>query len=72
VSPDARFRGVSKALVAGLEAKAVQLGVAAITLESTGTARRFYRSLGYCDAGDAVPGVGASLGYPMRKSLAAF
>ena len=47
VSPDARFRGVSKALLAALEAKAAALGLLQCTLESTKTALRFYRAAGY-------------------------
>ncbi len=47
VSPEARFRGVSKALVEHLEAQARQLGLDRCTLNSTETARKFYLSLGY-------------------------
>jgi len=50
VAPEARFRGVSKALVAALEAAAKKLGLAECRLESTQTALRFYRRLGYVDA----------------------
>jgi GNAT superfamily N-acetyltransferase len=47
VSPDARFRGVSKALMQGLEDHAKACGLAACTVESSQTALRFYQSLGY-------------------------
>lgn len=47
VAPEARFRGVSKALIDAVEGKAAQLGLQACTLESTKTARRFYEALGY-------------------------
>ncbi len=47
VSPDARFKGVSKALLAALERKARDVGLAQCTLESTRTALRFYRAAGY-------------------------
>ena len=70
VSPDARLRGVSKALVARLEQEAARLRIAAITLTSTGTARRFYAACGYADAGPSVPGFGAMRGFPMTKRLA--
>jgi GNAT superfamily N-acetyltransferase len=50
VAPAARFRGVSKALVAALEATARKLGLAECRLESTQTALQFYRDLGYVDA----------------------
>jgi len=49
VSPDARFRGVSKALIDRLEAQARELGLDRCTLNSTETARKFYLSLGYQD-----------------------
>jgi N-acetylglutamate synthase-like GNAT family acetyltransferase len=47
VSPEARFRGVSKALVQQLEAQARALGLGECMLETTQTALRFYQSLGY-------------------------
>ncbi len=71
VAPEARFRGVSKALLAGLEAEARALGIEAITLNSTATARRFYAACGYADAGAPVPGFGKTQGYPMRKTILA-
>ncbi len=49
VVPEARFRGISKALLARLEARARTLGCRACTLESTRTAERFYRAAGYRD-----------------------
>jgi GNAT superfamily N-acetyltransferase len=70
VSPDARFRGVSKALIARLEARALELGLSTVTLESTATARRFYISAGYRQAGPPGPSFfGESLCYPMEKQL---
>ena len=69
VSPDARFRGVSKALMRALEAKASELGLATCTLESTETARRFYLSMGYSEAGPSIPGFGVGICYPMTKAL---
>jgi N-acetylglutamate synthase-like GNAT family acetyltransferase len=47
VAPDARFRGVSKALMRALEATARGLGMEECRLESTQTALSFYRALGY-------------------------
>ena len=41
VSPDARFRGVSSALIEAMEAEAQGLGVTRITLNGTATAHRF-------------------------------
>jgi GNAT superfamily N-acetyltransferase len=69
VAPEARFRGVSKAVLAALEAKAAALGAAACTLESTAVARRFYLACGYQEAGPPVPGYGIGFGYPMAKRL---
>jgi len=47
VSPDARFRGVSKALVHCMEEEAKARGIEECRLESSQTALRFYRDLGY-------------------------
>jgi GNAT superfamily N-acetyltransferase len=49
VSPDARFRGVSRVLLGALEAGALERGNARCTLTSTQTARRFYRSNSYVE-----------------------
>jgi hypothetical protein len=53
VSPDARFRGVSKALLAALEWTAAALGNDVCTLTSTLTARDFYVGAGYRADGSA-------------------
>ncbi len=47
VSPDARFKGISKALLRELEAKTAALGNGVSTLTSTLTARAFNVSSGY-------------------------
>lgn len=47
VSPDARFRGVSRALLHALEARASERGNMSCKLLSTETARRFYLANGY-------------------------
>jgi N-acetylglutamate synthase-like GNAT family acetyltransferase len=70
VSPDARFRGVGKSLMRRLEARASELGRDTCILDSTGTARQFYRSIGYSEAGPPTPGFGLSPRYPMAKVLA--
>jgi GNAT superfamily N-acetyltransferase len=69
VSPDARFRGVSRALLGALEARAVDRGNAQCRLTSTETARRFYRANGYVDDGAPAEGFASVLGYPMFKVL---
>jgi GNAT superfamily N-acetyltransferase len=54
VSPDARFRGVSRALLSALETRALERGNARCTLTSTKTALRFYRDAGYIDDAHTV------------------
>jgi N-acetylglutamate synthase-like GNAT family acetyltransferase len=51
VSPDARFQGVSGALIAAMEAQAMRWGLTRLFLKSTATAHRFYLERGYRDAG---------------------
>jgi GNAT superfamily N-acetyltransferase len=69
VSPDARFRGVSRALLGALEARAAERGNSRCTLISTETARRFYRARGYAEDGPPIGEFGTSAGYPMVKLL---
>lgn len=68
VSPDARFRGVSRALLGALEARALEHGNTQCTLSSTGTARQFYQANGYVKNGEPDWQFGIS-GYPMSKVL---
>jgi GNAT superfamily N-acetyltransferase len=70
VSPDARFRGVSRAMLAALEARAMQRGNARCTLLSTETARRLYLSAGYADDGPPQHKFGSAASWPMSKPLA--
>ena len=51
MSPAARFRGVSKALLQQLEATALELGNTSCVLTSTATARQFYLAAGYKEIG---------------------
>ena len=68
VSLEARFRGVSNALLAALEDAARSEGNAWCVLESTKTAHRFYQERGYSDSGE--PGFKYGLTtFPMRKRL---
>jgi GNAT superfamily N-acetyltransferase len=69
VSPDARFRGVSRALLGALEARAVERGNVRCTLTSTETARRFYHANGYVEEGLPAGEFGTGSGYPMSKAL---
>ena len=70
VSPEARFRGVSRALLAALEARAAERGAREFRLESTATAHRFYRANGYAEDGEPTGKFGMSSGYRMAKHLA--
>jgi GNAT superfamily N-acetyltransferase len=69
VSPDARFRGVSSALLAALERRAIERGNTRCTLESTETARRFYLARGYSENGPIGGKFGTAGGHPMTKHL---
>lgn len=69
VSPDARFRGVSSALLSALEHRARERGNATCELESTETARLFYLARGYSENGPARAKFGTAGGYPMTKRL---
>ena len=69
VSPDARFRGVSRALLAHLEGIAREFGNDTCYLMSTETARRFYFSAGYEQVGPPEGKFGTTSSYPMRKRL---
>jgi GNAT superfamily N-acetyltransferase len=69
VSPDARFRGISRAMLRALEARAMERGNARCTLISTETARRFYRSAGYIEDGPPQGKFGTGSSYPMSKVL---
>lgn len=69
VAPAARFTGVSRAMLARLEAELLALGFAQGRLEATATALRFYREAGWQAAGSQATGRKVN-GYPMRKQLA--
>jgi GNAT superfamily N-acetyltransferase len=71
VSPDARFRGVSRALLGALETRAMERGSARCTLLSTETARRFYHAAGYVEDGPSIGKFGTNSSYPMSKRLPA-
>ena len=65
VAPEARFAGVSRAVLAHLEGEARRSGLARVVLTSTATARRFYEAVGYrLRQGEAISD-GSSL--PMEK-----
>jgi GNAT superfamily N-acetyltransferase len=67
IAPRARFRGVSRALLKALEARALERGNSECRLHSTETAHRFYLSNGYVDAGEPIRKFGMNSRYPMSK-----
>jgi GNAT superfamily N-acetyltransferase len=69
VSPDARLRGVSRALIGAPEERAMKRGNKRCHLTSTETARGFYHRAGYSEDGPAVGKFGSSGSYPMSKML---
>ena len=71
VSPDARFRGINRALLGALETRAAERGNKRCTLHSTLTARRFYRAAGYSEDGPPDGKFGSCNSYPMSKALPA-
>jgi GNAT superfamily N-acetyltransferase len=71
VSPDARFKRISRAMLAALEQVARELGNGGCHLTSTETAFRFYLSAGYRQAGPAQGQFGTASAYPMTRRFAA-
>jgi GNAT superfamily N-acetyltransferase len=69
VSPAARFRGVSTALLNALESRAAERGNSHCRLVSTETAHRFYRARGYADTGAPEGRFGTTSSYPMSKKI---
>lgn len=66
VSPDARFRGVSKAVLDVLEVWLANGGIDIFRLSSTATARQFYLGRGYSGTGRS-PGYGGMIDHDMQK-----
>jgi GNAT superfamily N-acetyltransferase len=69
VSPDARFRGVSTAMLDALERRARERGNRRCKLNSTETALRFYLARGYAQDGPGEGKFGTNSAYPMSKEL---
>ena len=69
VSPQARFRGASSALLSALEARAAERGAVSCHLLSTETAHRFYLARGYVDIGMPQGKFGMTSSFPMTKRL---
>lgn len=69
VSPSARFRGASTALLKVMEARAAERGNTTCHLVSTETAHRFYLSRGYVDTGTPQGRFGTASSYPMSKRI---
>lgn len=68
VDPGHRFAGVSRTMLAHLEAALRERGLSMGKLTSTETAHRFYRDAGWRDAGEPQEVFGLK-GYPMVKNL---
>ena len=69
VHPEARFQGVSSAMLVALEERAALWGLDAVVLTSSLTARRFYERRGYRSCGEPVAVFGAQRAFPMIKDL---
>jgi GNAT superfamily N-acetyltransferase len=69
VSPAARFRGASTALLRALEARAGERGNSVCTLLATETAHRFYLARGYTDIGAPQRKFGTNSSYPMSRKI---
>jgi GNAT superfamily N-acetyltransferase len=69
MSPDFRFLGVSKALLARMEARALELGLAEVWLNATRLASRMYASSGYYVVAQIESTFGTLPGLHMRKLL---
>jgi GNAT superfamily N-acetyltransferase len=69
VSPAARFRGVSTALLEALERRAKERGNTNCNLLSTETAHRFYLDRGYVGVGAPQGKFGTASSYPMSKKI---
>ena len=70
VDPEARFSGVSAALLAAMEERLALAGARRARLTSTLTARPFYVSRGWQPSGMPVSDFGLA-GFPMEKALPA-
>ena len=69
VSPDFRFRGVSKALLAAMEGKGRVLGLAELWLGATQLATGMYASCGWCATGEIESQFSTLPSRLMRKRL---
>jgi GNAT superfamily N-acetyltransferase len=69
VSPCARFRGISRAMLRALETRARERGNSECTLSSTDTALRFYLDAGYRRVGESAGKFGTQSSYPMARRL---
>ena len=69
VSPDARLRRISRALLVALETRAQERGNKRCILLSTETAHRFYESAGYVVDGPPEGKFGTTSSYPMSTLL---
>jgi GNAT superfamily N-acetyltransferase len=69
VSPDYRFRGVSKQVLEALEQDLLKQGIKEVKLTSSNTALPFYFAAGYERDGEPVKWRADVMAHPMRKTL---
>jgi GNAT superfamily N-acetyltransferase len=70
VAPEVRFTGVGKAVLQALESHALSLGLSAIHLSSTFTAKVFYLRNGFTSSGTSKVAFGVKA-FPLLKRLSA-
>lgn len=68
VSPEARFAGISSAILHQLEREALDAGLREITLDSSATALTFYQRRGYSPNGEISKGF-VTWRHPLSKRL---
>jgi GNAT superfamily N-acetyltransferase len=69
VSPDARFRGVTRELLMALETRGRNEGTGDALFSVLKRPHRFYRAAGYIDDGPPQGKFGTTSSYPMSKEL---
>jgi GNAT superfamily N-acetyltransferase len=70
VQPGFERLGIGRAILGGLEERALGWGVVRLRVNSSLAARGLYERHGYAGDGDPVAGFGVSKGYPYAKRLA--
>jgi GNAT superfamily N-acetyltransferase len=71
MAPEAKGRGVGRAILQALEAQAAGWGIGTLALNSTIGARGFYEHMGFRSGGCATEGFGVTQCHPYVKELPA-